>query len=329
MDNEKLVGIAILSLVLVLLAGCASSEADSPAANQKAVVGITLTPTSTLLHIADEKGFFEKNGVDVELKEFSAGKLSFQAMLAGSVDFAALGDLPAMLAKAQGNDFYVLTEVGTNHNEAPMIIRDDDSPSMTDYFKTKRKISTALGGGPEFALYLFMKEYNISKENIEIIGQKPEDAPGAFANGSVDGIVFIEPYVTFAESTAEFDSKIVKLPYGAYPTKYIMAGNKEFVDRNPETAKRIIRALVEAEKFVKENPEETKEIVARRTKFDPQIIEKVWADFEYNTGITPQLLQNWQDELKWAIETGKAEESAANTDFESALRADLFTAAGN
>src|SRR3989344_2774825 len=83
--NNLIFALSVLTVSLLLLAGCTTqnsnsgnNQTDNPK-NQHAIIGITLTPTSTLLHIADEKGFFKKNGVDVELKEFSSGKLAFQS----------------------------------------------------------------------------------------------------------------------------------------------------------------------------------------------------------------------------------------------------------
>lgn len=289
-------------------------------------IGFQNTPASALVQVADEKGLFEKNGVTVKLEEFTAGKFALQAMLAGSVELSTPAEIPVMLAKMQGNELYVLTEIGENKNEAPLIVRAENVTSIQDFFSVKRKISTSLGGTPEYATHHYLKHFNIPKENVEIIAQKPEEMVGALSSSSVDAIVIFEPYPTLAEQTLPGKTTRFTLPADVYTTAYLLAANKNWMDQNPEKAKRVLKVLVEAETFIRENPAEAKEIVARRTKFSPQIIEQIWSDFDLRARISNQLIQTWNEEAQWAIDTNKVT-SAAIPDFTKLLRPDLLPTA--
>lgn len=312
----KLVFVTLL-LVSLVISGCVASQ------NSNVVrIGFQNTPASALVQIADEKGLFEKNGVHVKLEEFTAGKFALQAMLAGSVEMSTPAEIPVMLAKMQGNELYILTEIGENQNEAPMIVRAEGNPTIQDFFSQKRKISTSLGGTPEYATYQYLKYFNIPKENVEIIAQKPEEMVGALSSSSVDGIVIFEPYPSLAEQTLPGKTNRFTLSAGVYTTAYLLAANKAWVDQNPEQAKSILKALNEAEDFVRENPAESKEIVARRTKFSPEIINKIWSDFDLRASISDQLLQTWNEEAQWAIDTNKVT-STVIPDFTTLLRPDL------
>ncbi len=308
-----------IAFAAIILAGCAS-QPDS--GNAKATIGLQLTPASTLIQVADEKGFFKKNGVDVEIKEFTAGKLALQAMLGNSVDFSTPAEIPVMLAKSQGNELYVITEIGGNINEAPLVVKDDGSETPAMFFGKHRKIATSIGGSPEFSLYMFMKTYGVAKENVEIVAQKPQEMVGTLSSGSVDGMVIFEPYPSIAQQNIN-GLKIFKLPEGVYQAKYLLAGNKAFVDKNPETTKRIVKALKEAEEFVKTNPEETKTIVAKKTKFDRKMIDKILGDFSFRTGISNELLQDWDREFRWAVDTNKTK-ATEKPNMQIILREDLL-----
>ncbi len=323
--RNKLALICIFAAIaaIVILAGCVSEQKS-----EKISIGLQSTPTTALVQVADAEGFFKNNALDVEITGFTAGKFAFQALLAKDLDFAVVGDIPPVLAKMQGNDFYILAEIGTNENEAPVLVIDDGSKTAEEYFsKSKRKISTSQGGTPEFSFYLFMKEYAIEKEQVEIIAQKPEEMVGALASGSVDGIAIFEPYPTLAEEKTGKKTFRFTLPTGTYPTKYLLSADKEFVDKNPETAKRLLKALIEAEEFVKKNPEKARKIVAEKTKFDKGIIDKIWSDFIFKIDLSEELLQNWEKEMEWAIETGKAQDNG-KPDLSALLRKDLLDAAG-
>jgi NitT/TauT family transport system substrate-binding protein len=77
----------------------------------KLTVGIQVSPAMTLVMVAEDKGFFDKAGVDVEIKEFTAGKFALQAFLGGSLDIAISGEVPVTLSSLQGNKFRVLAQV--------------------------------------------------------------------------------------------------------------------------------------------------------------------------------------------------------------------------
>ncbi|HZX34531.1 MAG TPA: ABC transporter substrate-binding protein [archaeon] len=315
--------VSVLALV-ILVSGCASQEKT-----ERVQIGLQLTPASTLVQVADAKGFFKANDLNVEIQEFTAGKFAFQAMLSKSAEFSVVGDIPPVLAKMQGSDFYIVSEVGTNYNEAPVLAIDDGSRTPQEYFsKAKRKVSTSQGGTPEFSFYLFMKEYGVTKEQVEIIAQKPEEMVGALSSGSVDAISIFEPYPSLAEEKSGKDTIRFQLPKGVYPTKYLLAADKDFTDKNPETVKRVVRALKQAERFVAENPEEARQIVAEKTKFDREIIDKIWGDFIFKAELSEELLPLWEKERAWAIETGKIDDDNGKTDFESLLRRDLMQNAG-
>lgn len=314
--------ILIAFAAIIVLSGCVEQPKS-----EKVRIGLQLTPASALVQVADAEGVFKSNSLDVEITEFTAGKFAFQALLAKDLDFAIVGDIPPVLAKMQGNDFYILAEIGTNENEAPVLVIDDGSKTPEEYFsKSQRKISTSQGGTPEFSFYLFMKEYAIEKDGVEILAQKPEEMIGTLASGSVDGIAIFEPYPTLAEE--KIGKKMIRftLPKGVYPTKYLLSADKEFVDKNPETAKRLLKALMQAEEFVKKNPEKARKIVAQRTKFDKGIVDKIWPDFIFKVDLSEELLNNWEKEMQWAIETGKAQ-GGVEPDFKALLRKDLLDAA--
>ena len=68
-------GILSLFVVAFLFSGCrnASSSKDQLG---KVSIGIQVSPAMLLLMVAKDQGFFEQQGLDVELKQFTAGKSS-------------------------------------------------------------------------------------------------------------------------------------------------------------------------------------------------------------------------------------------------------------
>jgi ABC-type nitrate/sulfonate/bicarbonate transport system substrate-binding protein len=275
-------------------------------ADQKPLtIGIQLNPGSTLVMVAKEKGFFEKEGLNVELQGFTAGKFAFQAFLGGSLDMAISAETPPMFASLNGNKFYIVTEIANEQkNSIRMVaVKDDGLDTPEAYFKSeKRKIATVLGGSPEFYTYNFLKIHNISE--VEIIGQKPEDMPVSIASRSVDAVVVIEPFAYFAEQKLGNEAIVFgdDVPYKEF---YIISAKMEWVQSNPETMKKFIGSLLQAAEFVKTNPEESKIIVSKITNLDMKTMNVIWPAYSYDARLDGKLLDQLNEEAQWAKETGK------------------------
>ena len=99
-------------------------QKPKPTELQHATVGIQTSPAMALVMVAKDKGFFEKQGLDVELKEFAAGKDALAAFLGGSLDFSISGDVPVTLSTLAGNKFVVPAQVvGKTKNEVRVVAK--------------------------------------------------------------------------------------------------------------------------------------------------------------------------------------------------------------
>ncbi|OGZ77578.1 MAG: hypothetical protein A2256_02345 [Candidatus Staskawiczbacteria bacterium RIFOXYA2_FULL_32_7] len=273
---------------------------------QHVTVGIQTGPANALVMVAKDKGLFEKQGLNVELKEFAAGKDALIAFLGGSLDFSISGDVPVTLSTLAGNKFVVPAQVvGKTKNEVRVVARNENTLDTADkFFKAKkRKLSTSIGGGPEFFTYEFLNKLGITKDQVEIIAQKPGDMPAALISGSVDAIAIFDPFAFIAEKQLG-DKAITFTDESLYSELYVIEA-KESVKQDFTTLEKLLNGLIEAEKFTKDNPEEAKIIVIKYTKLDKETIDGIWNSFDFRIALTPQLLEYLNREAQWAIDTAK------------------------
>ena len=324
-------------LAIIAISGCTTNGQNSSGLvvasdvgqAQKLKIGIQASPSTTLVIVADEKGFFKDENLNIELVEFSAGKFAFQAFLAKQLDFAAFGDVPVVLALINGNnDFYVLSQIlEKNLENRVVVLTDGTAANPKDYFTAKkRKLSTINGGTAEFYTYNFLKYYGIDQNQVEIIFQKPEDIPISLSTKSVDAISDFEPYPYLAEQNLLGQTTSFTIPPEVYSPLYVVVADKEWTDKNPDAAASFLKALKSAEEFVKKNPGESQKIVAKRTRFSEDAIKAIWSAYGVKVTLTDELMRNWNAEAKWAIETGKTK-STEIPDFEKILKREILEAA--
>lgn len=319
----RLVLIIILCTSLVISFACTNPQPEN---KPHITIGIQLSPAMSLVMVAKDKGCFEQEGLDVELKGFTAGKFALQAFLGGSLDFAVAGEVPATLSTLQGNKFLILSQVVERTiNEVRVVARSDEGISdAASYFKKKkRKLATSFGGGPEFFTYSFLKQHGISKEEVEIISQKPEDMPAALENGSVDAISIFDPFAFIAEKKMG-DKGVTFADPNIYSELYVLVATEDMTKKNRVTVDKLLRALIKAEQLIKENPEEAKTIVSRYTKLDKDVIDGIWKNFVFAPTLNTRLIDYQNQEAAWAKEKGDIPAATQLPDFRNSIFAEAL-----
>lgn len=314
----------IIILIFCLFLGCRSESEDS--SSDKLTVGIQVSPAMTLVMVAKDKGFFDKAGVDVEIKEFTAGKFALQAFLGGSLDIAVSGEVPVALSTLQGNKLRVIAQVVERTiNECRVIVRKDDNLILPEtYFAAKkRRLATSFGGGPEFFTYNFMKKHGISEDQVELISQKPEDMPAALVNGTVDAISIFDPFARIAEIQMG-ESGLTFADADIYSELYVIDVMQTTLDEKPELVKAFLQGLYDAQFYIQDHVEESKQILIKYTKLDKQIVDDIWDNFVFKPAITQTFIDYTTAEARWAIEKGLYPADTDVPDFRSVLLPDIL-----
>jgi len=77
----------VFCLFFILLAPCLSLPQLSQGQERMRIAWAGSTPSNTPIWVADQKGFFKKNGLNAEVIAISASTIVIQALLTGEVDF--------------------------------------------------------------------------------------------------------------------------------------------------------------------------------------------------------------------------------------------------
>lgn len=96
-------GVAALA-VAGALAGCTSASADGDGPIKVKIGKSVDTIGHALVHIADEQGFFEEQGVEVEIVDLAGSAVTNSALQSGDIQFATAASLPFLIARQQNLD---------------------------------------------------------------------------------------------------------------------------------------------------------------------------------------------------------------------------------
>lgn len=337
--HARRLGVVLLGLVLLaLVGGCprnqgsatndgAGKAGEQPkATSPKLTVGIQVSPAMTLVMVAKDKGFFDSEGVDVEIKEFTAGKFALQAFLGGSLDVAVAGEVPVALSTLQGNKFRVVAQVVERTiNECRVVARREaglDTPEK--YFGAKkRKLATSFGGGPEFFTYSFLKKHGIAPGQVELVSQRPEDMPATLKSASVDAISIFDPQARIAERIMGIEG-ITFADADIYSELYVVNVMQTTLENRREAIMAFLRGLRDASLYIEKEPEESKRVLIRYTKLDHAVVDDIWKNFVFKPAINHLFVQYTTAEAQWAIDKGMFPKGTPIPDFRTLLYPDLL-----
>jgi NitT/TauT family transport system substrate-binding protein len=202
-----------------------------------------------------DRGSFDKEGLDLELRQFNTGLEIFQALIGGSLDVLATGAvLSNFPARGQGKVFLINDiEVAT----AQLWVHADQGIKSFADLKGKR-IATSTGTTAHVFLDRALRANSVDPKEVELLNQAMPAAVTSFISGAVPAVALWVPFnVTVRDKVPD----AVKLAdAGAYyPQAAIIGGwaaANAYYDANPETLTKLIKGWGEANDYVVAHSEE-------------------------------------------------------------------------
>jgi sulfonate transport system substrate-binding protein len=175
----------------------------------KLKLGAETSLLNAAVWIAEDKGYFEKEGLDIEIKEFTSGKASFNDMLNGGGDISTVAPTPIMFNSFKRQDFSIIATFVYSDNDFKVIARKDSGISQAKDLKGK-KVGIVDGSTSQFFLSAFLTLRGLKDSDVETIDFESADLPRALNDGKVDVIVIWEPHVYNAGEL--LGSNAIRLP---------------------------------------------------------------------------------------------------------------------
>ncbi len=201
-----------------------------------------------------DRGTFDKQGLDLELRQFNTGLEIFQALIGGSLDVLATGAvLSNFPARGQGKVFLINDiEVAT----AQLWVRSDQGIKSFEDLKGKR-IATTTGTTAHVFLDKALRANKIDPKEVELVNQTMPAAVTAFISGAVPAVAL---WVPFNVTVRDKVPGAVKLADASayYPQAAIIGGwaaSNDYYDANKETLAKLIRGWAEANDYIIANSE--------------------------------------------------------------------------
>ncbi len=255
------------------------------ASAQELVVGAASNPGGLAVFVAQDKGIFAKNGVDVKVEIRNTGSELSKGLCAGEFDFApaAFTNLPAALERGlnvRGVVGYVgaAFEKPTADAVVGLIASKDSGINSVGDLKGK-KVGVTFGSTGDAWLLAALKQAGLGTNDVERINTRPPSLVSVIDTGGVDAIVAWEPFVFRTLQKVE-GSKLIKRGGDLVCFCAYLHGNPERVYADEEKTQKFVDAIAEAAAYVR-NPANREEVAEIGTRFVNMTKEEVLAGLDF------------------------------------------------
>jgi NitT/TauT family transport system substrate-binding protein len=243
--------------------GVAFLPAFASAAPERAKVVLAVGGKATLyylpLTIAERKGYFREEGLEVEINDFPGGAKALQALIGGSAQVVsgAFEHTIVMQTLAQKVQAFVLQGMNPGLELGVVLSRGKRYEWPKDLKGWTIGVS-APGSSTHMLVNHLLASVGLTPDDVSVVGVGTgPTAVAAVRGGHIDALSSVEPVMTLLEKSG--DIRIVVETISNKGTRDVFGGSlpaatlyarKAFIEENPQTIQALTNAMVRALKWL-------------------------------------------------------------------------------
>lgn len=215
-------------------------------------------------YAAISEGFFEEEGLKVELMSAQGADKTMAALVSGEAQIGLMGpEASIYIYNKKSKDYAINFAQVTKRDGSFLVGREDKKDFKLEDLKGKEVIGGRKGGMPEMTL-----EYVIKDKGLKVGGNTKEGEvnvrtdvqfnvmSGVFIAGEGDYVTLFEPAATAVEKEskgyilASIGELSGEIPYTAY------CATNNYMEKNPEVIQKFTNAIYKGQLYVKNHSEE-------------------------------------------------------------------------
>ncbi|MFQ5872514.1 MAG: ABC transporter substrate-binding protein [Dehalococcoidia bacterium] len=291
----------ILSSILLILL-----SAGGMAFGQQLVkVGSMPVTGEIALHAAITKGYFEQEGIKLELRTVFGGAVLIPAIAGGSLHMGNSAYVSAFVARARGFDMIILfpyTTYTRGHDPAAIVVRKDSGIRNAKDLEGKTVAVNSIKGLNWLYAAEWMSKNRADPKNANWVEVPFPNMVSALRTKQIDAACAVEPFISLevARGGIEVLSHYLSEVDPALELAGLVASEK-WVRAHQDLVARFVRALRKGTDYINANPDKWPGLLAKYTRLKPELIPRLIMD-EHHYPVNISGLQRSADlALKWGL----------------------------
>ncbi len=253
---------ASFALILGLLAFLVG--APPAAAQQKITVGMASGVNELTSLVAEQKGYFKEEGLDVERKPVPRGNLAVEAIAAGSMQFGEITDFVLFATAAKGLPL-VAIGAGSRGFTGKMVAAPNHKPVKSLADLKGEHIGIQVGTGVYGVFLTLIKKEGLKESDFKISNVRVVDMPVAMTSSppAFDVVFGWDPMMRRIVESGHGKEVISAAQFQqmagiTYPL--LLVADKNYVAKNRDTVQHFVNAYAKAQKYIRTHPDDALQI---------------------------------------------------------------------
>ena len=255
---KKILSVMLAGVMCCLVAaGCSGEKQEG--LTKLNVCEVTHSLFYAPQYVAISEGFFEEEGLELELSNGGGADKVMAAILAGDMDIGLAGPEASIYVYNEGKEDHPQVFAQLTKRDGSFLVAKEDIQDFTwDDIKGKTVIPGRKGGVPYMTLEYIIKEHGIDPATETTLDDSIQFdlMAGAFTSGTADFVTLFEPTASMVEQEGKghivcsIGTESGEIPYTAYCAK------QSYIEENPEIIQGFTNAVAKGQQWVKEHTAE-------------------------------------------------------------------------
>jgi len=294
----------IFLILVILVLSIGAIYLLYPRAEEMKIVRIGYLPivASLPLYTAQENGYFEEQGINIEAIQIQTSNQIIEALIRGDIDIGiGLSSVPVLAVESKDPGKMKVFSVSDLTVDKPfdrIITKKEEITSIKDL--EGKKIGVFPGSTAKKFVKKYLQNAEIDITNIKWVAITPPNQLPALYSGSIDALHSYEPITTIALE----NPKVRALATGVFSEVFdhtpvgVSVVSSNFLKNNPNLAKNTVISFNKAFDFNREYVRESRKIAEVKFKLDPNVAEKFIIPYVVRSDeIDRTVFQKWADLL--------------------------------
>jgi NitT/TauT family transport system substrate-binding protein len=295
--RRALVG-AAWTLAWTVVWGCALLMFANRAHAAPLTLAVSSGPVSLPIYVADERGFFRDEGLDLRLRDCASGRECWQWLADGQADVATAAELLVATSGATRRDLAIIATISASSTQIKLVARRSAQIAEAPQIRGKR-IGTVPGSSAQYFLDNWLVYNDIDPAAVTVVGLAPDKLAPALQARAVDAIAIWEPLASAAALALGGDVVTFASPR-VYTQHFNLVASRPLLARRGDDVARLLRALLRSQRAIQAEPDAARALLAQRLRLPPALVAAATDGQDYRVRLDQSLVTTMQSEARWA-----------------------------
>lgn len=259
---KRILVIMFIALSLVSMSAFAEGQSDGDELEKVDFqLNWKITGNHAAYYVALEKGWFEENGLDVNIIIGQGSGYTVQALDTGKADIG-IADAPvAVSGRTKGAEVTIVGILFDQHPNSMFFWKDSGITEPQDI--VGKTVAVPAGDGHMVMWPAWAKQIGVDPDSVDFVNIEPSAKIATLASRQADVVFELYTSMPFYKNSMppEEVGNILWSDYGFDVYAHSIVGRDAFIEENPEAVQAFLDAAYRGWQFALENPREAIEIL--------------------------------------------------------------------